>query len=368
MIVDDNPSNLDLLGRILKEHCHRVRAITSGRRALESARLAPPDLILMDICMPEMDGFEACRQFKADPLLAPIPIIFISALDDTLDKVKAFTLGAEDYISKPFQAEEALARVDHQLRILGLQRELEERNRVLSEAMAGLQEMDQLKASFTAMLVHDLRSPITGIQVLLDLFEETGKLRPEHLSHARQSVQSTLVMLNDLMELFRSKAGEIPLELQRVGLERVLESSCGAHAILAGRKDIALSFQCAPELPEVTADPQKVDRILSNLLGNALSHTPPGGSIRLEADVTQGMGVDKGLRWVRISVTDTGQGIPADLLPYIFDPYRQASKRDGCHFGLGLAIAQRLMAAHQGRISVQSQLGVGTTFVLLFPA
>jgi signal transduction histidine kinase len=368
LIVDDNPTNLELLGQILRERSHHVRSVTSGKRALDSSKISPPDLVLLDITMPEMDGFETCRRFKADPDLALVPIIFISALDATMDKVKAFALGGEDYISKPFQAEEVVARVNHQLRILSLQRDLVERNRVLGEAHARLQELDQLKASFTAMLVHDLRSPLTGIGGMLDLFEEEGTIHPTLLARSREYIHSTVTMLNDLMELYRSEGGAIPLEVGPVSMRDLLEGTLGSHVHLAKRKSIRLEMDCYTDLPEILVDRRQVERILANLVGNALKFTGENGTIRLEASLVEGAGVDLGLRWVMVTVTDTGQGIPAEQLPYIFDPYRQVYRRDaGLGFGLGLAIVQRLMAAHQGRVTVRSQLGVGTTFALYFP-
>lgn len=368
LIVDDNPSNLELLAQILRGNSHRVRAATSGKRALESAKILPPDLILLDITMPEMDGFETCRRLKGDPELASTPILFISALDASMDKVKAFSLGGVDYICKPFQAEEVLARVDHQLRLLKLQRELMEQNRVLSEAHARLQELDQLKASFTAMLVHDLRSPLGGVVAMLDLFEEEGTFRPELVRRCRESIGSTVRMLNDLMELFRSEGGAIPLDLGPVVVRDLLESTLQAYGPAADQRGVHLELECPPTLPEIQVDRQQIERVLANLVGNSLKYTEAPGRIRLEASPVEGAGVDLGLRWVMVTVTDTGHGIPPEQLPYIFDPYRQVRRSDARRgFGLGLAIVQRLMAAHQGRVAVRSQVGVGSTFALYFP-
>ena len=246
--------------------------------------------------------------------------------------------------------------------------QLAESNQVLGEAVAGLQELEQLKASFTAMLVHDLRSPLTGIQGVLELYGRHGSIKPDLLQQALHHVDATVHMLNDLMELFRGDGRAIPLDARPTSPRQVLETACAQYAIQAEQRGVSIALAHAEDLPMVSLDPRKVDRILSNLLGNALKYTPKGGVIHLETRVVEGAGVDLGLRWVRIEITDTGQGIPAEVLPYIFDPYRQASHRDAnMGFGLGLAIVQRLMAAHRGRITVNSQLGVGTTFSLFFP-
>ena len=253
-------------------------------------------------------------------------------------------------------------------RVLERTQQLAESNRVLGEAVAGLQELEQLKASFTAMLVHDLRSPLTGIKGVLEQYERDGGIKPSLLQQALHHLDATVAMLNDLMELFRGEGRALPLDAKATAPRRVLEAACAQYAIQAEQRDVRIELVCPEDLPEVSLDGRKVDRILANLMGNAFKYTPRGGIIRLEARVVEGTGVDLGLRWVRIQVTDTGQGIPAEVLPYIFDPYRQASKRDAnLGFGLGLAIVQRLMAAHRGRITVNSQLGVGSTFSLFFP-
>jgi two-component system, sensor histidine kinase and response regulator len=367
LIVDDAPDDLKLLSSLLKE-TYRIRIATSGEKALSIARSEPPDLVLLDILMPEMDGFEVCTAIKGDARLRDIPVIFISALDDVLDKVKAFQVGGADYVTKPFQAEEVMARVDYQIELRRLRLELEEKNRILAEAVADLQELDQLKASFTAMVVHDLRSPLTGISAAMELCETQGRIEPKLLGHCRQAIREVVAMLNDLMELFRSEGGDVPLNKGKVPSEAIFETVRGTFAPRAAAQGIRLEFTCHSPLPPIDVDPQKVNRILSNLVDNALKYTPPGGRIHLESSVVEGEGVDLGLRWLLVSVTDTGQGIAPELLPYIFDPYRQTSKQDAnLGFGLGLAIVQRLMAAHHGRVSVSSQPGVGTCFSLFFP-
>lgn len=368
LIVDDNPANLDLLSQVLRGEGYRLRTALSGRMALDSVRFAAPDLILLDISMPEMDGFQVCGQLKRDDRLKGVPIIFISALDDVQDKVKAFQAGGADYVTKPFQAEEVLSRVAYQIQLRRLHRQLEERNRFLAEAYAGLQELDQLKASFAAMLVHDLRSPLTGFLALLDLYEEEGTLEPHLLGRSRQTLQDTLTMLNELMEVYRSDAGGVPLEPRPTTPLELFQRVQAAFGVAADRAGVRLDCHCPADLPPVMLDPARTERILANLVSNALKYTPAGGSIQLEACLAEGAGVDLGLHWLVMTLTDTGRGIPPEQLPYIFDPYRQVSRHDASiGFGLGLAIVQRLMAAHRGRISVQSQVGVGTTFTLLFP-
>lgn len=368
LIVDDNPMNLGVLSGMLKERGYHVRSATNGRRALEVAKLTKPDLIMLDITMPEMDGFEACAALKADPNLAGIPVIFISAHDEPLDKVRAFTLGGADYVQKPFQIEEVLARIEHQLKITSLQRDLLGRNAALVEANLKLQEMDRLKAGFTAMLVHDLRNPLNVVSLILEEFGEVGELPPGTMEKCQEHLGKSVAFLNELMEVFRSEAQGMVLQSAPLDPKALVESAGTSFEVLATRKEIQVRTTCRGQLPRIRGDAGKLERVLSNLLGNALKFTPTGGVISLWADQVEGEGVEGGSRWLRIAVEDTGRGIPADQLPYVFDPYRQALSKDAAQgSGLGLAIVARIVAAHRGRIHVQSQEGVGTCFTMLLP-
>ncbi|HJU84186.1 MAG TPA: hybrid sensor histidine kinase/response regulator [Holophagaceae bacterium] len=372
LIVDDNPMNLDLLGQLLRDHGYKVRAVPSGAMALEAVKAAPPELVLMDVTMPGMDGYEACRRIKADPDSEAIPVLFLSAMDDPLDKVRAFEAGGADYVTKPFQPEEVMARVTHHLQLSRTQSYLETQNRLLLEANAKLQELDHMKAQFTAMLVHDIRNPVGLMALALSLHRETGRIPPEVLDSAEKAIQKTADLLDALLELFRSDTKGVSLQAVPLPATDLLAGLAEAHRPLAERARIRFQTAWADPLPELSGDPEKLDRIFSNLLGNALKFTPEGGVIRLSAEVVEGQGVEQGLRWLRVGVEDSGPGIPAEDLPFIFDPFHQAQGQApgsgrGHGVGLGLAIVNRFVAAHRGRIEVQSQVGVGTAIQVLLP-
>ncbi len=368
LIVDDNPMNLGVLSGMLQDRGYRVRAVTNGRRALEAAQLSKPDLIMLDITMPEMDGFQACAALKADKELAAVPVIFISAHDEPLDKVRAFSLGGADYVQKPFQIEEVHARIEHQLQITSLQRNLLVRNAELLEANLKLQELDRLKANFTAMLVHDLRDPLTSVRLTLEDIQKAEELSMAFVAQGHGQIQKALSFLDELLEVFRSEAQEMVLEMATVDPRALLETTVSSFRPQAARKEIELKTFWTSPFPAIQGDAGKLDRVLWNLLSNTLKFTPPQGVITLWADQVEGEGVDAGRRWLRIAVEDTGRGIPADQLPFIFDPYRQTMRGDAAQgSGLGLAIVARIVAAHKGRISVQSQENVGTCFTLLLP-
>lgn len=386
LVVDDNPTNLDLLSGLLQDHQFHVRAATSGRLALTVARTFKPALILLDINMPQMNGFEVCTLLKADPATCDIPVIFISALDETIDKVRAFEVGGVDYVTKPFQIEEVLARVNSQLRISRLQQELIEKNEALTqantdlsasrqelaEANIQLREMAEIKANFTAMLVHDLKSPLSVVKATLDFLSIDGDVVAGPygaLVHASvKTISKILAMIGELLEVFRTDSKEIHLRRESVKFTEFLKEFLENTRIAAQSENLVLETTISPALPEMTIDVGKLERALSNLLSNAIKFTPAGGTISVEASEVMHMQSGVGRTAVLIRISDTGEGIESDVLPIIFDPYRQGQSGKGrLGVGLGLAIVKRIVEAHGGTISATSQPGQGTTFTLLLP-
>lgn len=368
LLVDDNPTNLDVLARVLKRHNHRVRTVTSGALALEAARRQLPELVLMDVAMPQMDGYETCKLMLQEPNLSAIPVIFISAMDSPLDKVKAFESGGRDYVTKPFSSEEVLARVEHQVTLGRMQKHLEQQNQSLFDANLKLKEIHVLKANFTAMLVHDLRSPLTGVGLVLEILKEGMPLKPGVLDQALSSFGRVQDLLEEMLVLHRSEHGQYPLDAAPFEPVPWLQGIADEFVVRAKEVGTQLQTQWPTNLPLLMGDRGKLDRVLHNLLGNAIKFTPRGGAVRLEAAIEFGSGVEAGLRFLRISIIDTGRGIPPEHLPFIFDPFRQAESGDAQRgFGLGLAIVQRLVAAHQGQIHAQSQPGFGSSFTVLLP-
>lgn len=368
LIVDDNPDNLDLLGTVLREQQYRVRAVPSGAMALEAARRHPPELVMLDVNMPGMDGYATCEAFKADPRLASIPIIFISALDDPLDKVKAFRVGGRDYVTKPFSTAEVLVRVEHQVNLARLQRELEIQNQNLVDANLKLKEVNTLKTNFTAMLVHDLRSPLTFLGLALDSLRNGLGNRDELLDRSEQSFVRIRTLLDEMLEIYRSESGQLPMSFGNVDPTLWLTTVLSPYHLRAAKAGVEFQQVIPPDLPAIQGDRPKLDRALVNLVDNAFKFTPRGGAVRVEATLEHGSGVEAGMRFLKVAVIDTGRGIPPEHLPYIFDPFRQTQRSDaGGGVGLGLAIVQRLVAAHRGQIRAQSQQGFGSSFCILLP-
>lgn len=363
LIVDDQPANLDVLSRLLNENGYKVRAVTSGERAIEAARHARPDCLLLDVTMPGLDGYATCTRFRADPQLQNIPIIFLTANDDTEHKLRAFGVGGRDYVTKPFEVDEVLARVRNQLRIADLERDLRKQNEALNDANAKLVEASAHKARVTAMLVHDLRTPLTVIGAIL------SEVAPqESVEDARIAFQGVRRLLDEMLELSRSEAAQPEASAHTLDLGELVSRSIRMNQYIAEQRGIQLTCTPAAEQLSLHGDPEQLERVLLNLIDNAFKFTPPGGQVTLSLHAEAGTGVESGLRFACVKVIDTGTGIAPEELPFVFDAYRQGKlgqKHGGV--GLGLAIVARIVASHGGRVRVLSQLGVGTEFHVLLP-
>jgi signal transduction histidine kinase len=356
LLVDDTPANLNLLIGMLRQRGYRLRPAPSGKLALRAARTAPPDLILLDIRMPEMDGYEVCERLKADPALKEIPVIFLSALSDTTDKVKAFAAGGVDYITKPFQLDEVLARVETHL-------ELQRQRGQLQENYESLRRLESLRDSLIHMVVHDLRSPLIMVGDFLALLE---KCESQNLSsngsrfvlQARRAVDELVDMVNSMLDVSRMEAGELKLNRSTCQLDLLLREVVGGFGPRGDSAEIVLE---APEQPvEVSGDAALLSRVLRNLLGNALRFTSGPGSVRAVVSISD--------REARVAITDNGPGIAPEYHEKIFEKFGQVEdNRPAVGTGLGLAFCKFAIELHGGCIGVESQVGKGSTFWFTLP-
>ena len=358
LMVDDNPANLQVLTSMLKQSGWRPRPVTSGQLGLQAARKEPPDLILLDVNMPEMNGYEVCKQLKADARLADIPVIFVSALGETMDKVRGFSVGGVDYITKPFQLDEVKARVTTHL-------ELRRQRRELQASYEKLRESERLRDSLVHMIVHDLRSPLTAISAYLELFgqaakEKLGAETQEDIANAFHATRNMIRMINGILDVSKMEAQMMKLDLRECDLVQVVGQSLDDLESLVGARRLAFERPAAPA--GVLADHEIVLRIVQNLLANALRFTPADGEVRV--------GVVAEAEHMRVFVADTGPGIPPDFRESIFDKFVQV---DGSALprnrstGLGLAFCKMAVEAHGGRIGVDSELGKGSNFWFTLP-
>lgn len=359
LMVDDTPANLELLSGMLKVRGYRVRAAISGKLALQAALNDPPDLILLDVNMPEMNGYEVCEKLKAEEKLKNIPVIFLSALSDTIDKVKAFGAGGVDYITKPFQFEEVEARVETHL-------ELRRRNLLLQEAYNKLNELEKLRDSLVHMIVHDLRSPLTGVCAYLDILA-AGKAHPLSaeqagcVQEAKKTAGQMIQIVSDVLDVSKMEGGQMKLNLAECDLAAAAEECLAGFKALSRNRAIKFTPPGGPVT--VRADKEIVIRVIQNLLGNALKFTQDNGNILIE--------VARAGERARLSVHDDGPGIAPEYRQRIFEKFAQVelpSGRQKYSTGLGLTFCKMAVEAHGGAIGVASEEGKGSTFWFELPS
>jgi len=357
LLVDDTLDNLKVLSRVLMVQGYHIRKALSGKMAIQACQVIPPDLILLDILMPDMNGYAVCEQLKADERTCGIPVIFISALDAGFDKVKAFDVGGVDYITKPFQVEEVLARVKHQLTIQQLQKDLKQLNQRLVQSN---QELEQ----FAYAASHDLQSPlqsILGYTGIIDLkYKES--MQPEVAMYI-QKINSAGLRMKQLIQdiLGYSRLGTDKQELAPISCHSVLEeaienlqeeiSAAGAEINYAG-------------LPMVSGDRALLLQLWQNLISNAIKFRSPlivpQVEIKFYAEKSSGY-------WC-FSVKDNGIGIDPKYFYQVFEVFKRLhTYQEYPGTGIGMATCKRIVERYGGRIWLESTVGAGTTFHFTLP-
>lgn len=379
LIVDDTPDNLRLLSTMLTGQGYEVRSVINGAMALMGVRAEPPDLILLDINMPHMNGYEVCEQLKADDCSRDIPVIFISALEDVLDKVKAFAVGGVDYIVKPFQIEEVLARIETHLTVRRLQQQLQIQNLQLQQKMVELQALNQLKEEFLHAISHDLRTPIVGTLLVLENLQNKaqnqadGKVEISQaiLQRMIQSSDRQLNLLNLLLEAHFNEVGSMVLESQAIELSAFVQDIVEDLEPLLIKNSANLTNLIDPNLLSVSADPLQLRRVFENLLTNALNHNPAGLSLTLNATLctkdVAALVPQTTANMICCTVQDNGVGMTQAQCDRLFERYARGNRTQAIGVGLGLYLCRQIIQAHGGQIGVNSVLGQGATFWFTLP-
>ncbi len=353
LLVDDNTNNLGVLYRYLDDEGFTVLVSQDGERALRLARDQRPDLILLDVMLPGMNGFETCRELKADATTADIPVIFISALTDLQDKVRGFEAGGVDYVTKPFQQEEVLARINAHVTI---KRQREE-----------LDRLNATKDRLFSVIGHDLRGPFMGLLGALELLRDASddmdtQTRHELITNLYESAERTYRLLENLLEWSRSQQHAIELNRRPIGLRELVVDTVQLFQAAARQKEVSVATEVPAELA-VFADRDMIGTVMRNLVNNAVKFTKPGGSVTISARERASV--------VEIEVRDTGIGIDAEARDALFDLSR-AVTRAGTGgekgSGLGLLLAHDYVVRNGGTITVESAPGEGTCFRLTLPA
>ncbi|HYD81275.1 MAG TPA: hybrid sensor histidine kinase/response regulator [Paucimonas sp.] len=383
LVVDDMPANIGVLVEALEEHGYRIVVAQDGEECLMRAQFVHPDMILLDVMMPRMDGFEACRRLKRIDGIKDIPVIFMTALADTDEKVTGFAAGAVDYITKPFQIQEVLARVGTHLALRQATRELADALKTLRMTQEELVHRETLAAlgALVAGIAHEINTPIgNSLVVASTLADQTRMLNRGYADNRgirrsdlerflRETDEAADILIRNL-----SRAADFIADFKQVAVDQT--SSQRRSFVLADmvsevmrmlqpafkKTPFVLRLNIAPDI-EMDSYPGPFGQVLTNLVSNALAHGFEGrssGTVTIDAR-TAGDGM------VELSVSDDGNGIPAQNLGRVFDPFF-TTKLGAGGSGLGLAISRNIVCGLLGgSIEVRSEVGGGTTFMLMLP-
>jgi two-component system, sensor histidine kinase and response regulator len=361
MIVDDSPANLRLLEEMLRRQGHEVHSFPRGRLALAEAERNPPDLILLDINMPEMNGYEVCERLKSMLKLAAIPVIFLSALNETEDKVKAFRSGAADYISKPFQFEEVHARVETHLKLHELQQALQRQNEHLEETVAArtreladahrrLTIVDRSKGDFLKLISHELRTPLNGILGIGQLAVEQmpfSEFNGELQLAFEKSRRRILAILDDGLLLTEIDVGGDQFKSGPVSLHAVLSRAVESTTVFASSRQVALTLP-PPNQDVIAGEENLLVRALRALLETAVKFSGCGETVRLSNEIHGDS--------LHVTIESHGKTIPPATMPIFFDLLAIAeSSTPGGDLGLGPAVAHRILALFGASVTVENR-------------
>jgi len=360
LVVDDTPANLRLLAGILTEQRYNVRPVKNGKLALWAARgTTPPDLVLLDILMPEMDGYEVCEKLKADERTRDIPVIFLSALDDVRNKIKAFSAGGVDYITKPFQEEEVLARVETHLNQRRMQRRLEEQNKALIEAARLREDVERITR-------HDLKTPLNaliGFPRIMMTDDNISAKQLEYLKIIEESGMILLDMINLSLDMFRMERGmyqfqPAPVDVLQI-IRRIMKDTEPAVMVKRLSIEILINGKSAgnEEGFSVQGEELLCYSMLANLIKNASEASPQGERITVGLADEEGMAV--------ISIHSRG-AVPGDIRGRFFDKYVTSGKESGT--GLGTYSARLIAETQGGSIHLETSEEKGTTVTIRLPS
>ncbi|MFN8359601.1 MAG: hybrid sensor histidine kinase/response regulator [Candidatus Kapaibacterium sp.] len=365
MIVDDIPENLQVLGSSLDMAGYETAFATNGHDALEAISEVMPDLILLDVSMPDIDGFEVCRQLKATPATAEIPIIFLTAHTDVEHIVHAFSIGAGDYIAKPFQQAELLARVSVHLEVSFSRRRLAEQNHFLME-------LNREKNELLEIAAHDLKNPLQGV-----IFAAANGRRynnrqdiqavDSQLIIIEKSVGKMLGIIKTLLDAREIESGSLEFHREKIPVREITAELKESFLPLSYSKFITLTFTDAPHTSAVYADRLRTIEVLDNLLSNALKFSPRDTNVYVTVTQVTRLKSD----FIRFEVRDEGPGLTEEDQKSLFQRFARLSARptgNESSTGLGLSIAKKLVDMMGGRIYCESQPEQGAVFVVELPA
>jgi two-component system sensor histidine kinase/response regulator len=368
LVVDDDERNVRLVESMLKPNGYRILHAYDGQEALRRVDSDAPDLMVLDVMMPDLSGFELCGMLRARHATRLLPILMVTALHAMEDKVKGLELGADDFLTKPINRSELLAKVKSLLRVKCLQDEVEAQRLELEAKNRELLTIQRFKESMSQMVVHDLKNPLAGIMGNIQLMQmQRGQMPPgrqeELMQRSLESARQMARMIQNILEVAKLEEQKMPLRREAVPIQEVASEQASEMMSLSARDGIRIDCDVPAGLPPVDADRGLLSRILANLLSNAFKHTPSGGRVTVSAREAG--------ETIAVRVQDTGEGIPGDLLPYIFEKFvageSEDRRRQSYDSGLGLTFCRLAVECHGGRIGVESRPGEGTTVTFHLP-
>lgn len=359
LIVDDVTSNVLLLKILLTNEKFQICTASNGHQCVEVARSEHPDLILLDVMMPELNGFDTAVILKKDPLTADIPIIFLTALNSPSDLVHGFQVGAHDFLTKPFNKEELIMRVMHQISLVAAKRYIIEQNEKLKRIISNRDKM-------YSVIAHDLRSPMASIRMVLNLCvnvvtpDMVGEEILGLLDKANRESEETHDLLDNLLKWTKSQTGRLEVAYQNLELDDIVPGVVDIFTMIAEMKKIKLQYIPSEEHLKVRADNDMMKTVVRNFISNAIKFTPEGKGIEVY--------YKKSGEFAKISVRDHGVGIAPERIDTLFHKGETTYGTGGEEgSGLGLQLCADFARKNGGDVMVESTLGEGSTFSFLVP-
>jgi two-component system sensor histidine kinase/response regulator len=360
LVVDDVAANVLLLKVLLTNEKFQIVTARNGREALEQVAAEHPDLILLDVMMPEMSGFEVAEHLRSNPETEDVPVMFLTALNGSSDVVKAFHSGANDFISKPFNKEELMIRVRHQISLVAAKRALVERNEELHRTITSRDKL-------YSVIAHDLRSPLGSIKMVLNMLiinlppETIGEEMHELLTVANQTTEETFALLDNLLKWTKSQIGRLKIVYQDVNIIEILQSVMDIFNMVADVKGISINLD-APDRMLARADIDMIKTVVRNLLSNAIKFSRENSTITISAKQEGNMAI--------VSVKDTGCGIAEEdqsKLLHTDTHFSTFGTNNEEGSGLGLLLCQDFVEKNNGKLWFTSKKGEGSTFSFSIP-
>ena len=359
LIVDDVVSNVLLLKILLSNEKFQVCTANCGNMCIEQAKAEKPDLILLDVMMPDISGFDTAVILKKDPATADIPIIFLTALNNPSDLVKGFQVGANDFLTKPFNKEELVVRVMHQITLVAAKRLIQKQNEELRSTISNRDKM-------YSVIAHDLRSPMASIRMVLNLVvsamspEIIGPELYELLDKANRESEECHDLLDNLLKWTKSQTGRLNVVLQDLDLNDIIPGVVDIFEMIAQTKKIKLDYKATTDPMVVRADNDMLKTVVRNFMSNAIKFSPENSSIEIR--------MSRDGDFAKVSVKDYGVGIAPERLGGIFHKGETTYGTGGEEgSGLGLQLCADFARKNGGDVMVESVLGEGSTFSVLVP-